>query len=160
LTFEPPQGVNTNLANAGDFVEIPATTNDFKVSADKKIAVSLYMVGQSAQTGDSDPAMVMVVPTEQYRNSYLFFAATTWNANYVDVIAPNGANVTVDGNNVNNFAMIGATGYSIAHVTLSNNGNGNHTVMSNQKVGISVYGVQSYGSYWYPGGLDLDLIPQ
>jgi len=25
---------------------------------------------------------------------------------------------------------------------------------------ISVYGVQNYGSYWYPGGLDLQVIPQ
>ena len=29
-----------------------------------------------------------------------------------------------------------------------------------QPVGISVYGVQSYGSYWYPGGLDLTINPQ
>ena len=29
-----------------------------------------------------------------------------------------------------------------------------------QGIGVGVYGVQSYGSYWYPGGLDPDLIPQ
>ena len=27
-------------------------------------------------------------------------------------------------------------------------------------VGIGVYGVLNFGSYWYPGGLDLDVIPQ
>jgi hypothetical protein len=45
-------------------------------------------------------------------------------------------------------------------VKLSNAGDGNHTVNSDQKVGISVYGVLNYGSYWYPGGLDLNVIPQ
>ena len=39
-------------------------------------------------------------------------------------------------------------------------GDGSHNVMSDKKVGITVYGVVDYGSYWYPGGLDLDVIPQ
>ena len=160
LVFEPDQGVNTTLANAGDFVEINNTTNDFRVSSEKKIMVALYMVGQSGNTGESDPAMVIVAPTEQFRTDYLVHASTTWLSNYVDIIAPDGASVEVDGAAVNSFTPLNAPGYSIAHVPLSNNGDGNHTITANQKVGISVYGVQSYGSYWYPGGLDLNLIPQ
>jgi len=97
---------------------------------------------------------------EQYRTDYLFYAATSWQANFVDIIAPKGASVKVDGVNVANWKGIGNSGFDIAHVQLANNGNGTHTVSGDQKVGISVYGLQSYGSYWYPGGLDLDLIPQ
>ncbi|MCA9661902.1 MAG: IgGFc-binding protein [Myxococcales bacterium] len=159
LTFDPDQPVNKSLANAGDFVEIVSTTAKFKVSADKKILVAQYMVGQSAGYGTSDPAMLVAVATEQYRTDYLFHAPTGWSANYVDIIAPDGASVQVDGNPVNTFAAIGATGFSVAHVKLSNAGNGNHTVSADQKVGISVYGVLNYGSYWYPGGLDLKLVP-
>ena len=127
---------------------------------DKKIMVAQYMVGQSANFGTSDPAMLLTVPTEQYRTDYLFYAATSWQANFVDIIAPKGASVKVDGVNVANWKGIGNSGFDIAHVQLANNGNGTHTVSGDQKVGISVYGLQSYGSYWYPGGLDLDLIPQ
>ena len=159
LTFEPDQPVNKTLANAGDFVEIVSTTAKFKVSSDKKILVAQYMVGQSAGFGTSDPAMLVAVATEQYRTDYLFHAPTGWSANYVDIIAPDGAVVTVDDADVNTFAPSGATGFSLAHVKLSNNGNGNHTVSSDKKVGISVYGVLNYGSYWYSGGLDLKLIP-
>ncbi len=159
LTFEPDQPVNKVLANAGDFVEIVSTTAKFKVSSDKKILVAQYMVGQSAGFGTSDPAMLVAVATEQYRTDYLFHAPTGWSANYVDIIAPEGALVKVDDADVNGFAAIGATGFSLAHVKLSNNGNGNHTVSSDKKVGISVYGVLNYGSYWYSGGLDLKLIP-
>ncbi|HRI07942.1 MAG TPA: IgGFc-binding protein, partial [Nannocystaceae bacterium] len=160
LTFTPDQPVNKVLTNVGDFVQLSTTTAAFKVSADKKILVAQYMVGQSAGFGTSDPSMLLTVPTEQYRSSYLFYAEKNWTANFVDIIAPVGAGVQVDMQAVNSWKPIGATGYQVAHVPLSNLGDGTHRVTSDQKVGISVYGVQSAGSYWYPGGLDLDLIPQ
>ena len=160
LTFDPDQPVNKFLAKAGDFLEIPTTIAKFKVVADKKILVAEYMVGQDGGYGTSDPAMLVAVPTEQFRTSYLFYAQTAWSANYVDIIAPAGAAVQVDGAPVGAFAPIGNSGFSLGHVKLSNAGNGSHTVTSDKKVGISVYGVLNYGSYWYPGGLDLDLIPQ
>lgn len=160
LTTEPNQGLPGNLANAGDYVQTPMTTAAFTVSADKKILVAQYMVGQSAGYGTSDPAMVLAVPTEQFRNEYLFHAAPTWVANFVDIVAPTGASVIVDGAAVTNWAAIGATGLSVAHVPLSNAGNGNHILTTDNAVGISVYGVRDYGSYWYPGGLDLTIIPQ
>ncbi len=160
LTFDPDQPVGKLLAKAGDFVEIPNTTAKFVVKSDKKILVAEYMVGQNANFGTSDPAMIIAVPTAQFRSNYLFYAQTGWQANYVDIIAPDGSATTVDGAPVNNFKVIGATGYSLAHVKLSNAGDGSHTVASDKKVGITVYGVVNYGSYWYPGGLDLDVIPQ
>ncbi len=160
LTFDPDQPVAKVLANVGDFVELSKTTAKFVVKADKKILVAEYMVGQGANFGTSDPAMVIAVPSEQFRSSYLFYAQTQWQANYVDIIAPAGASVQVDGANVANFSPIGNSSFTLAHVKLNNAGNGSHTVSSDKKVGISVYGVVNYGSYWYPGGLDLDVIPQ
>ncbi len=115
---------------------------------------------KSAGYGTSDPAMLLTVPAEQYRDNYLFFAATNWVANFVDIIAPANTAVEVDQMPVNSWAPIGNTGFSVAHVPLSNNGDGSHRVTADKKVGISVYGVQSAGSYWFPGGLDLDILPQ
>ncbi len=160
LSYEPDQPAAKNLAKAGDFVEIPATTAHFKVSADKKILVAQYMVGQSGNTGDSDPAFVQAIPTDQFRTSYLFHAPPSWTANFVDIIAPEGATAEVDGMAVGGFKAIGNSGFMIAHVQLDNGGDGNHSMTADDKVGISVYGVQSYGSYWYPGGTDLVVIPQ
>ncbi len=160
LTYDPDQPAAKSLAKAGDFVEIPATTAHFKVSADKKILVAQFMVGQSGNTGESDPAFVQAIPTDQFRNSYLFHAPPSWTANYVDIIAPDGAAAEVDGMAVGGWKPIGNSGFSIAHVKLDNGGDGNHSVTADEKVGISVYGVQSYGSYWYPGGTDLVVIPQ
>ncbi len=159
LTFDPDQPVNKTLAKAGDFVEMSLTTAAFKVSSDKKIMVSQYMVGQSANYGTSDPSMVLAVPTEQYRTDYLFYAAPSWTVNFVDVIGPNGVSATVDGGAVMGWKPIGNSGFSVAHVKL-NKDLGTHNVTGDQKVGITVYGVQSSGSYWFPGGLDLDILPQ
>jgi hypothetical protein len=159
LTFEPDQPVNKTLVNAGDFVQIDMTTAAFKVSSDKKITVAQFMVGQSAGFGTSDPSMVLAVPTEQYRTDYLFYAAPSWTKNFVDVIGPNGVNATVDGGAVMGWKPIGNSGFSVAHVELDKN-LATHTVAGDEKVGITVYGVQSSGSYWFPGGLDLDVVPQ
>ena len=160
LTFEPDQPAAKQLAKAGDFVELPPSVAKYAVKSDKRVVVAEYMVGQGGGYGQSDPAMVLAVPSAQYRDDYLFFAETGWSANYVDIVAPVAAKVEVDGAPVAGFQPIGATGYALAHVKLSNAGDGVHRVSADQKVGISVYGVLNYGSYWYPGGLDLELIPQ
>lgn len=158
LTFTPDQGAATNLVNAGDFVELVSTTARFQVSADKKILVAQYMVGQGGGYGEQDPSMLLAVATEQYRKDYLFHAPTSWTANYVDIILKSGTMVQVDGVPVAGFLKIPQTDYSVAHVKLSNAGDGNHTLTASDRVGISVYGIQDFGSYWAVGGLDLDHI--
>ncbi len=160
LVLDPDQPGNKVLAKAGDFLELTTTTAKFLVTADKKILVAQYMVGQDGGFGTSDPAMLVAVNPLQWRKTYLVHAPTSWTANYLDLMAKTGANVQVDGVAAGGWKVIGNTGYSYTHVKLSNAGNGNHSITADQGVGVGVYGVQSYGSYWYPGGLDLDVIPQ
>ncbi len=155
ITFDPDLGLNQVLTNAGDFIHLDMNIDRFVVTGDHKILVAQYMVGQSAGFGTSDPAMVLAVSPVQWRDNYLLHAPVSWSANYVDIIALTGTQVDVDGTNVATWWPIGSTAYSVGHVQLSSVGGGNHTITSNQAVSVSVYGVQSAGSYWYPGGLDL-----
>jgi hypothetical protein len=160
LTYDPPQnGAPALLAKVGDYAEIQ-TDKDFKVSADFKIAVSEYMLGQQAGGNTGDPAMTISVPTEQYRSSYSFHAPTNYESNFANITAPVGANITLDGQAVAGFVAIGGTGFAIARVQLSNAGDGDHSLSGDLPFGVQVYGYGQYTSYWYPGGLDLDLIPQ
>ena len=53
-----------------------------------------------------------------------------------------------------------ATMFGVARLKLANNVDGNHDVKSDKPVGISVYGYGQYTSYWYPGGLNLEILPQ
>ena len=105
--------------------------------------------------GLGDPSLSLAVPTAQFRSSYLFHAPTNYTTNYVDVTAPAGAVVTLDGAAMTGFTAIGTTGFSVGRKLLSNAGTGNHTITSSVGFGISVYGYGQYTSYWYPGGLDL-----
>ena len=95
--------------------------------------------------------MTLAVPKDQYRKSYLFHAPSTYSSNYVNITAPTGVAVTLDGASVSGFSPIGGTGFSVARVALANANGGSHTISSSSAFGISVYGYYTYTSYWYPG---------
>jgi hypothetical protein len=177
VTYDPAQGgmgggnLGT-LTNAGDFVEITEATEDIRITSDKKVVVMQYMLG-SERTGElfglpantpvnglGDPAMTLAPSIDQFRLQYLFHAPTNYLANYVNVIAPAGSAITLDGVAVTGFSAVGGTGFEVARVPLDNAGNGNHEIVGNSPFGITVYGYGDYTSYWYPGGSDLNFIPQ
>jgi hypothetical protein len=162
VTLDPPVAGPYTLANPGDFVEIAQNDKSFKVTADHKILVAQYMESQDAPSGNGtgDPAMTLAVPTAQYRKDYQFHAPTNYTTNIVNVTAPTGADVVIDGTSIpaTSYTPIGTSGYSVASVTLANTGTGTHLATSSMAFGIAVYGYGSYTSYWYPGGLDLQTI--
>ncbi|HTJ41446.1 MAG TPA: IgGFc-binding protein [Kofleriaceae bacterium] len=160
LTYDPPQvGAPTVVPNGG-FVEIKNNKESFFVSANHKVLVSQYMEGQDAGGNTGDPAMAIAVAVDQYRMSYLFHAPTNYEVNYVQITAPVGATVMLDGAAVTDtFTPIGSSGFAVARTKLSNAGTGNHSMTGDMPFGIQVYGYGQYTSYWYPGGLNLVDIP-
>ena len=161
LMYDPAvPGAPAMLAKAGDWAEIAKSVLDFEIVSDKKILVSQYMQGQQAGGNSGDPAMALAVATEQYRLKYLIHAPLSYESNYVNITAPMGAAITLDGAAVGGFVAIGATGFGVARVKLANNVDGNHDLLGDKAFGVSVYGYGQYTSYWYPGGLDLEPQPQ
>jgi hypothetical protein len=162
LTYDPPQaGAPASIANAGDWVQITDTTASFKITADKKILVGQFMEGSTVAGNTGDPSMALAVPIDQFRTEYLFHAPTNYETNYVDITAPVGATVTLDGVVVGNWQPIGTSGMQLARITPLGNGptgDGNHLISSSMGFGISVYGYGQDTSYWYPGGLDLKRV--
>ena len=161
VTFNPAVRKPVTLQR-GQFVEFVSTA-DFLVQGSKRTALAQFMVGQGYNTSfpgagaPRDPAMSLAVPIEQYRKSYRFLAPSTYKSNYVNVIAPTKAVVRLDGKAIplSEYRDIGKTGYKVARLKISG---GAHTIESNLAVGLSVYGVGSYTSYMYPGGLDLKTL--
>ncbi len=160
LTYDPPQnGAPALLTNVGDWVEVGPVAADFEISADKKILVSQYMQGQQAGGNSGDPAMALAVATEQFRSTYLVHAPLSYEVNFANIVAPMDAMITLDGAAVGGFVPIGKTGFGVARVQITSNLDGNHSLAGDKPFGVSVYGYGQYTSYWYPGGLDLKLIP-
>lgn len=161
VTFNPAVLKPVTLQR-GQYVEL-LTTADFQVTGQKRLAVAQFMVGQSYNTSfpgagaPRDPAMSLAVPVEQYRTTYRFLAPSTYQSNYVNVMAPASAVVRMDGKAIalSDYSDIAATGYKVARLKIAG---GAHFIEANQPVGISVYGVGSYTSYMYPGGLDLKTL--
>lgn len=163
LTYDPPQaGAPTAIANPGDFVQIARQAASYMITANHKILVAQYGQGSTTGGATGDPDIALAVPVEQYRSFYLFHAPTNYTTNYVDITAPVGATVMLDGAPVTSFTPIGTTGYALARVNPLGNGpgnDGNHSITGSQPVGIQVYGYGMDTSYWYPGGLNLELVP-
>ena len=162
LTYDPAQPTfPASIAGPGEWVEIPRQVANYHLRGDKKILVAQLMEGSTAGGGTGDPAMALSVPVDQFRTDYLFHAPTNYETNYVDIVAPTGAAVMLDGAAVAGWQPIGASGFSLARITpLGNgpNGDGNHRITGDMGFGISVYGYGQDTSYWYPGGLDLKRV--
>lgn len=160
LTYDPPQAGAPAMIPDGGFVEISGNAASFYVTANHKILVAQYMEGEAAGGGTGDPAMALAVATDQYRQSYLFHAPTNYESNFVQITAPTGASIMLDGAPASaSFTPIGGSGFGVARVTLPGTGTGDHNMTGSMPFGIQVYGYGQYTSYWYPGGLNLNTIP-
>lgn len=163
VTFDPPSIHAPVKLSKGQWIEIGPVLGDFRVQASDKIMVAQYMVGQDfrGSTGMAasagDPSQSIAIPTEQYRLSYEFLAPATYTYNYVNLVAPAGATITLDGVPVpaSEFGPIGSSGWTVARHAIPG---GAHHVEGTKNFGIVVYGYASYTSYMYPGGLNLETI--
>ncbi len=107
-----------------------------------------------------DPAFILAVPVEQFRDEYVFLAPQKYLQDYANIIAPTGATMVLDGTQTITVAPIpGActddgTCWGATTLNLSD---GTHTITSSsgQPFGVVVYGYDDDVSYGYPGGLDL-----
>ena len=157
LTYDPPQpGAPTMLEEPGDYREFQ-TDKDFWIGASARIAVAEYMLGQAAGGNTGDPAMTIAVPPELFRTRYAVHAPVNYESNFVNLVAPAGAQVKLDAKLIpaQSWTAIGQTGWAVARLPLENKDDGDHLLTSDEPFGVQVYGYGQYTSYWYPGGLDL-----
>ena len=167
VVYDPPQpGAPSTIAAAGDYIEIARQAASYQVQANQKVMVAQLMEGRLALTEgiDGDPDLTLAVPVEQYRDNYLFHAPINYTVSYIDITAPVGVDVVLDGFPVSSFTTwtpIGTSGYAVARTELSDGmaGDGNHFIHAQAPFGIMVYGYGQDTSYSYPGGLDLELVP-
>lgn len=103
-----------------------------------------------------DPAFIVGVPVEQYRPKYVFLVPTKYAYNYVTIVAPVGAQVTIDSSpSALTFKPVPGGTHAVAELQLSE---GSHVLQADKPVGITVYGWDQYVSYGYPGGMNLESL--
>jgi len=163
ISFSPElPGVPAEIVRSpGDGpLELGSVSVDFRLRADKPVLVASYLQGRSSvDSGAGDPSMAMAVPRAQYRDDYIFAVSKTYDYNFVNVVAPRGATVLLDGAALpeSEFVEIGTTGYRVARHMLPDDREV-FRIGGSEPIGIVVYGYGAFTSYMYPGGLDLKKI--
>lgn len=161
VRFEPPVHDPVTLT-IGEVLQVE-TRSDVRVVGSEALLVAQLTVGQSYEGRASggpegaggDPSLAFVSPVEQYRSEYTFLAPPTYDVSLVNVVAPEGVDVMLDGAAVPGLHPMGAGRLVSARVEISG---GVHRMEASQPFGIVVYGFGAYTSYLYPGGLDLQRI--
>jgi hypothetical protein len=159
-----PAGAPTTL-NAGEVVEIGPVSEPFVVDGgDKSFSVVSLMLGGTKQDPDmglkrGDPSLTTEITPEQFRKQYTFLAPVTYLQNFADILIPQGATVTLDGQPLTGTPeVIAGSRWALVREPLGPGMNGAHRLEASEKVGLQVMGFGSATSYCYPGGLDLKPI--
>jgi hypothetical protein len=153
ITTDPVQPGFPTTLNDGEWIEF-ASGGSFVIEADGPIMPVQYLEGQSGGAGTGDPAMVQMVPVEQFLDRYAFVTGTGYNVHYVQITREAGAaDVFVDGVLVDGYEVVG--GYEVADWQI---GEGSHIAVSDNPFGIMSVGYTGFTSYAYPGGLQLEVI--
>jgi len=155
LSYEPPRlGAPTHLEHAGDFIELDPGSAVFRVQSTKKVLVAQYMQAQALGGAMGDPSMFIAPPRSQFKTDHVFHSPPDYEMNAVDIVAPTGTTVTLDGAAVSGFVSIGSTDHGLSRnlsLGLGQAANGTHRVTCSAPCMLSVYGYGQYISYWYPG---------
>ena len=106
-----------------------------------------------------DPALILGVPVEQWRMSYVFLTPNSYAEDYINVVASTGTVVTLDGNVINGgaFSAIGGSSFVVYRAKVTD---GVHQIVADKPVAVTVYGYDKDVSYGYPGGLGLQALTQ
>ena len=155
--------------DAGELVELFVTAPagieaDLRVHANHPIAALAYMVGADnlavRQLVDAgDPAMVQVVPVEQFLPRYVVLVPSGWRRDVLVLTRAAGAEVRIDGLAVADaeFVPVGAGEWEVARIVVAD---GVHVLDSGpgygpgvgRGFGVEVVGWDQYDSYAYAGG--------
>lgn len=171
----------------GQFYEFD-TDQDFEIVADQPIMVYQYMPAWGNLSGRYDPAefpdgvsprcpfqggpddvqcigdanMTPLIPVEQYRKDYIFYVPATYTYDYINVTAPLGTKLVVDGMMQGDVLRpIGGTMLGRAIVRMRNPDTrigSYHRITGTEPLGLIGYGYSYATSYSYAGGLNLEKI--
>lgn len=161
----PPPGAPT-VINAGQTVRFQ-TDQAFVLETedpDTPFGVAEFLLSNQSLPSDGepgDPAMWVLPAIDQFQERYVFLVPEGYGSNYVGVVRPQGAAVSLDGVAVDaSFSpagMYGPTSYEFAALPLSA---GSHTLEADAPVGIYSYGYAPDVSYAYPGGSGVAVIAE
>ena len=166
MTLTPPVADPPAILDRGEFFEFE-TAESFLVDATGPVLVGHFLQGSNypgfspscGTTGIGDPAFTLGVPIDQYLNKYTFLTPEHYDEDFVNIVHPPGAAITIDGWDVEDIASpIGSHDLGDHVVLQVEIPDGVHVITGDVPFGVTVYGYDCDVSYAYPGGLSLKSI--
>ncbi|MBK8170067.1 MAG: IgGFc-binding protein [Sandaracinaceae bacterium] len=149
------------------------------MSSQDAVGIPYYFPG-------GDPSIIVVPPIAQYRRDYVLLTPLYYGFDFITILAPNNATIQLDGEALpNTCTRSPADGIPrapgdpdpervvircqlsypdvitmgmISRVDDGDQQDGVHTLLSDQPIGVIVYGFDNYVSYAYAGGMNLQRI--
>jgi len=164
LTTTPSVGGGT--FNEADYLEI-ATSTPFVIQGSKPFFGYQYLASTDATYGSlpaaswGDPALLDVIPPEQFRRDYLFHVEATFPDNFANIVAPVGATLFLDNSPItapcDAIGTLNGTAWCSIRLPVSS---GTHRIHSTDSdFGLTVTGFQFFSSYAYVPGLGRACLP-
>ena len=161
--------VSYSLANAGSWQEVILPDNSHcSIEASAPVLVAQFAYGGTSDGASADPFMMMIPPIDQFSNRYVFNVLSTFSTNFITVyISPQyyqRERIYLDGANVLSWQWTTvqcSDGTICGYIAGRSMSAGSHILYHDDlyaRIGLTVYGFDSYDSYGYPGGLILDAI--
>jgi hypothetical protein len=160
-----PKQASIPVLDKGEWFEFESSEH-FVIDSKKPILVGQFLAAEDApdpnlpgvdtagDAGIGDPGFILAVPLEQYREEYVVLVPEGYGFDYVNITAPAGAAVWLDGEELDPSVFEPITAdYVVARLALED---GERRIRASAPVGVVMYGFDSYVSYGYPGGLDLE----
>jgi len=166
-------GIKTTTLSKGGIYQSVLTTPQV-ITSNKSIMVAQYKktsgtTNSSNTDYNGDPMMMLVPPSDQFQDNYRFvsiqavnfangfFYDQGYDEQWITIVMPNTAvsSTRLDGQLIGSIPGFGATvipgtNFSYTWLRVSD---GVHTITSNERVGIYVYGYGRANSYGYVGGM-------
>ena len=152
-------GIKKGTLSSGKFLEFDVTEGII-LNTSQPVMVMQYSKGTEADGVLSDPFMMLIPPTEQLLNKYVFSTVSIgFDIHYINVVAKAAdiENIRLDGELIDQglFVELGDSGYAGAQVAITD---GSHVIASGSPFGLYVYGFADHDSYGYPGGMATEII--
>jgi hypothetical protein len=161
-----PAGAPSAL-EAGQVVEIGPVETSFEVQGSQAFAIGSFMMGGQAQDSAAgsggtrgDPAFMLEVTVEQFRQKYTFLAPDDYDVAIADIVLSEGTIAKLDGNALTGkVESIGRSTWSVVRQPLTAGARrGVHSLEANKPIGLKVAAFGHATGIYYPGGLNVKLI--
>jgi hypothetical protein len=157
-----PEGLEAStFLDAGEWLEF-FTSLPFNIRGSEAIMVGQFMLGQyhpEPEADRGDPAMTVLVPSEQYRDQYILSAPSSYRPDnggqsFVMLVRPSALELTLDGLPIST-SWLTIAGREVTTLPIES---GTHVISGAEPFGMVAFGLGTYTSYAYPAGLNLGTI--